>query len=99
MGFSDLERLLEDFDKEFWKHLPGEETIDHTEDHVAKLVGKLATVSEEHGHGSNPDLTILDTEVIPDLLIHGLRLARDRGIDPVWAVTERLNGLRAKFNS
>lgn len=86
------------YDSEYWTHEPGPETICHTERHIGKLMGKIATVAEMYDHGETPDLSALDNEVIPDLLIYAARLANDRGIDLEQAFTSRTEALRQRFS-
>lgn len=86
------------YDSEHWPHEPGDDTIDHSERHITKLAGKLATVAEMHDHGSPADLTQLDSEVIPDLLIFAARLANTRGLDLAELFKARTAQLRQRFS-
>lgn len=98
MNLREIQEAQASFDAAHWAHRPGAETICHSERHIAKLVGKIATVAEEYDHDGTPDLTQLDTEVIPDLLILAARLANDRGIDLRQAFAERTEALKLHFS-
>lgn len=86
------------YDADYWVHSPGSETICHSERHIGKLMGKIATVAEMYDHGGTPDLSQLDHEVIPDLLIFAARLANDRGIDLEQAFIARTEVLVRRFS-
>jgi hypothetical protein len=98
MNLRDVQAEQAVYDSEHWPHQPGAETICHSERHIGKLMGKIATVAEMCDHGETPDLTTLDYEIIPDLLIYAARLANDRGIDLAEAFTARTQQLRERFS-
>lgn len=98
MRLNEVQSLQADYDKRFWGHNAGKETICHSERHIAKLLGKLATAAEIYDHGEEPDLSQLDEEIIPDLLIYAARLANDRGIDLELAFTNRTEELTRRFS-
>lgn len=97
MNLHEIQTEQAEYDAEHWSHKPGEPTICHSERHIAKLSGKIATVAEIFDHGETPDLSVLDAEVIPDLLIYAARLANDRGIDLEQAFINRTRQLREHF--
>lgn len=98
MDLSEIQTTQAAYDAKHWEHAPGAETIAHSERHITKLAGKTATVAEMLDHGEEPDLTQLDTEVIPDLLIYAARLANNRGIDLNEAFKKRTLELEARFS-
>jgi hypothetical protein len=98
MDLHEVQAAQAAYDAEFWTHQPGPETIGHSERHIAKLLGKLATVAEIYDHNETPNLEQLDKEVIPDLLIFAARLANDRGIDLAQAFADRTEVLRERFS-
>jgi hypothetical protein len=77
MDLRDVQIAQAAYDAEHWSHEPGTETISHSERHIGKLMGKIATIAEMYDHGETPDLSKLDAEVIPDLLIFAARLANE----------------------
>lgn len=98
MNLREVQDAQAAYDANFWAHQPGPDTICHSERHIGKLMGKIATVAEMYDHGEAPDLAQLDEEVIPDLLIFAARLANDRGIDLGEAFTARTEALGQKFS-
>jgi hypothetical protein len=98
MNLREVQETQAAYDAVHWSHEPGVQTVSHSERHITKLAGKIATVAEMYDHGEEPDLTQLDVEVIPDLLIFAARLANDRGIDLAQAFTQRTEGLRQRFS-
>ncbi len=90
MTLKEASELLKEFDKKFWV-IPGDNEIKtrHMTLHMAKLLGKMGEVAERNEHRQNPDLTRLKKEVIPDLFIYALRLARLYEIDLEKAYLER----------
>ena len=99
MELSDVQKAQTAYDDLYWQHESGPETICHSERHIGKLLGKLATIAEVYDHGHAPDLTVLDDEIIPDLLIFAARLANDRGISLDDAFATRTEALTARFAS
>lgn len=99
MNLREVQDIQAAYDADFWSHQPGPETICHSERHIGKLMGKIATVAETYDHGETPDLSQLDDEVIPDLLIFAARLANDRNIDLEEVFTARTEALRERFSS
>jgi len=98
MNLGEVQVAQAAYDEKHWSHAPGAETICHSERHIAKLVGKIATVAEQLDHGEEPDLSVLDTQVIPDLLIFAARLANDRGIDLEEGFQKRTSELEQRFS-
>ncbi len=99
MDLREVQAAQAEYDRSFWAHQQGSETISHSERHLAKLLGKLATVAEEYDHEGEPELTQLDEEVIPDLLIFAARLANDRGINLNDAFDQRTATLVERFST
>ena len=98
MNLREVQETQAAYDANHWSHEPGEQTISHSERHITKLAGKIATIAEIYDHGEKPDLAQLDAEVIPDLLIFAARLANDRGIDLAQAFRQRTDGLKQRFS-
>jgi hypothetical protein len=98
MNLSEVQAAQAAYDADNWTHQPGPETICHSERHIGKLMGKIATVAEMYDHGESPNLSQLDSEVIPDLLIYAARLANDRGIDLGQAFSDRTEALKQRFS-
>ena len=98
MDLIEVQSLQEEYDKDHWAHNQGPPTISHSERHIAKLTGKIATVAEMFDHGEEPDLSQLVNEVIPDLLIYAAKLANDRGIDLNEAFRNRTKELKQRFS-
>lgn len=98
MNLSEVQAAQAAYDLDHWAHQPGQETICHSERHIGKLMGKIATVAEMYDHDEIPDLSQLDNEVIPDLLIFAARLANDRGIDLGQAFVDRTESLKLRFS-
>ena len=49
--------------------------------HAAKTLGKLATVVEKWEHGLSADEGVIAKEVVPELLMYALMLAREEGVN------------------
>lgn len=98
MNLREVQEVQAAFDAQHWSHEPGIQTVSHSERHITKLAGKIATVAEMYDHDEMPDLTQLDEEVIPDLLIFAARLANDRGINLSQAFILRTERLRQRFS-
>lgn len=66
--------------------------------HMAKLLGKMGEVSERNEHQQQPDLTVLKKEVVPDLFIYTLRLARlyDTDLEKAYQERQEENKKRVK---
>lgn len=98
MNLQDVQSTQAKFDTSFWNHSPGLETICHSERHIGKLMGKISTIAEAFDHGVEPDLSRLDEEVIPDLLIFAARRANERGINLSEAFVKRTEELKLRFS-
>lgn len=98
MNLQEVQAIQAEYDAENWVHEPGAATISHSERHIGKLMGKIATIAEQYDHGDSPDLTVLNVEIIPDLLIFAARLANDRHIDLEQAFNKRTEALRLRFS-
>lgn len=64
--------------------------------HLAKLLGKLATYLERRHHGAFHQKTVIETEVIPDLLVYCLQLSRLLGTDLDASYLTRLESIFSK---
>lgn len=81
-----------------WAHDPGDATIEHVLLHICKLVGKLGAYCEAAAHGEAPPVDGINTGVIPDLLMHALRLANNAGLDLEELINARWIEVRGKFD-
>lgn len=97
MDLREVQSAQARYDQDHWSHEAGAATICHSERHIAKLCGKIATIAEQYDHGETPDLSMLDDEVIPDLLIFAARLANDRGLDLETALRGRTEQLEERY--
>lgn len=61
----------------------------HTGFHLGKLLGKVMTVEERAEHGI-VDTTIIEEEVIPDLIVFAAQYAETLGVDLAEAYEGRL---------
>jgi len=87
----ELAQVLAEFEKEHWVAPDDVQSVTrHITQHIAKLMGKLGTVTEKWEHGFEPDLTQLKAEVIPDLLYYSLNLAATHQVDLEQAFYKRL---------
>jgi NTP pyrophosphatase (non-canonical NTP hydrolase) len=87
----ELSSILQEFEVENWVAPRDAQSVTrHITQHLAKLMGKLGTVTEQWEHGFDPDLTELRKEVIPDLLYYALNLAATHQVDLEEAFTQRL---------
>jgi len=87
----ELKKILTDFEQENWVAPIGEQgQTRHITLHMAKLMGKLGTVTEGWEHNFEMDLTQLKTEVIPDLLYYAIALAKVHGVNLEEAFLNRL---------
>jgi NTP pyrophosphatase (non-canonical NTP hydrolase) len=99
-SIADLQQLLQEFEKQNWVAPRDSQSVTrHITQHIAKLVGKLGTVTEKWEHGFEPDLTQLKTEVIPDLLYYALNLAHTHDVDLEQAFLNRLEINKDKVDS
>ena len=57
--------------------------------HLGKLMGKFWGIEEQVDHG-HTDTSVLDTEIIPDLLVYAAQLAELQGVDLAEVYQERL---------
>ncbi len=87
----DLQRFQKIYDERFVdKKFEGFEKIRHTTLHVAKLLGKLANYCEKKEEGVNYSPEQIKQEIIPDLLVYCLWLAKEFDIKPDKAYMERM---------
>jgi len=90
MELKQLQQKQDDYDKEYWQHNASElEKIRHITLHVGKLLGKLSAYCEVEEHGKISSTTVIETEVVPDLLVYALQLANLLGVNLETAYLER----------
>lgn len=77
MDTKDLQKAEKEFDEQNWYHknLAIPEQIKHITLHMGKLLGKLSTYCEKIDHNIDFSDEQIRNEVIPDLLMHALRLS------------------------
>lgn len=96
----ELDAILQDFEKQNWVAPRDPKSVTrHITQHIAKLMGKLGTVTEKWEHGFEPDTTQLKTEVIPDLLYYALNLAHAHNVDLEEAFLNRLDINKEKVDN
>jgi hypothetical protein len=71
----------------------------HVAFHVLNAANKLIRHFEQTDHGSEPDTSFIDDEVIPDLLKNALQLAELRGKNIAELYLGRLASLEARNNT
>ena len=98
MTLEQVQKEQAEYDKKFWEHDRGFETIRHSSHHIGKLMGKIAGYCEESEHGELASTKQLDEEVIPDLLIYAVRLANDRGLTLDQVFEKRKEELVKRFS-
>lgn len=79
MDIAKLQTAADEFDELYWVHDPGPATMQHVLLYLVELTGKLAEYCRADGQGDDPPIDQIVEEVIPDLLMHGLRLANQTG--------------------
>ena len=91
MSRKDLQKHQKKYDEKYWQHGQGElENIRHITLHIGKLIGKLSVYCEQQEHGVNYPVDQIRDEVIPDLLMHSLRLANITDVDAINKYFSRL---------
>jgi NTP pyrophosphatase (non-canonical NTP hydrolase) len=96
----ELSEILLDFEKENWVAPRDKKSVTrHITQHMAKLMGKLGTITEKWEHGFEADLAPLKEEVIPDLLYYALNLSMVHSIDLESAFLKRLKINERKVNN
>jgi NTP pyrophosphatase (non-canonical NTP hydrolase) len=90
-SLSEIDAILIDFEKDYWvAPTTRKGKTRHILLHMTKLLGKLGTVVEKWEHGLEIDEKVIAEEIVPDLLIYALMLARDENIDLEKVFIERL---------
>ncbi len=100
MTIQELQNILVEFEKDYW--LAPKEEDEHTRHivlHLAKLLGKIGTISEKRDHGFEVDKGVLKTDVIPDLLYYALALSELYKVDIEKAFLDRLEANKKKVSS
>lgn len=96
----ELQQILIEFEKENWVAPRDAKSVTrHLTQHIAKLMGKLGTITEKWEHDFDPDLTPLKEEVIPDLLYYALSLATTYDVDLEKAFLNRLEINKQKVDT
>ena len=100
LTLKELNSELIEFEKENW--VVGKDVIGKTRHitlHIGKLIGKIAEVAERREHNTDPDLSLLKKEVIPDLLIYALQLSNLYKIDLQTVFFQRLEHNKKRVKS
>ncbi len=84
-GFQDLVRK---FDKKYWQHKPGPDSIKHTYFHLMIALGRTLPSRE---HRPNPEYTY--EQLAGRLLEHAARIANNCGIRSAFGMGERIDSL------
>jgi len=91
ISVDDLRQFQEEYDKRFVDgKFTGFEKVRHTTLHLAKLLGKLSKYCEKKEHGENYPSKEIEEEIIPDLLVYSLWLAREFDVKPDEAYFKRM---------
>lgn len=95
-----INKELLEFEKDFWVvSKDNEGKTRHIALHLGKLIGKIAEVTERREHSLKPDLKVLKSEVIPDLLIYALQLSNLFKVDLQTAFFKRLEHNKRRVRS
>ncbi len=90
MELQQLQQKQEEYDKQYWQHNASKvEKVRHITLHMGKLMGKLSNYCESEEHGKVPSMTMIEKEVVPDLLVYSLQLANLLGVNLETAYLER----------
>lgn len=82
-SMEDLRMFQEEYDRRFVdEKFIGFEKVRHTNLHLAKLLGKLSNYCEKKEHGEDCSPQQIREEIIPDLLVYALWLAREFNVKP-----------------
>ena len=96
----ELDEALVEFEKDYWvapKTRKGKTR--HILLHMTKMLGKLGTVVEKWEHGHEAEEDIIAKEVVPDMFIYALMLAREEGVDLEKVFLDRLEMNKKKVGS
>ena len=98
MEIKELQKFQAEMDKKYWDHEGTiDESIRHITLHLGKLLGKLAAYCEEVDHGKKTSQEIIRNEVVPDLLMHSLRLANLTGVNVEEKYDKRAEQIKKIF--
>ena len=75
------------------------EDMRHTNEHVEGIIGKFAKTLRPVRHGAPLDTSVIEDEVIGDLLYWALHLGNRLGIDVEQAYRKRLLQAQARINA
>ena len=98
MDLKDLQRRQADYDTKGWQHA-GDNLVHirHITLHLGKILGELSALCEAGEHDRDYPTDKIREAVIPDLLMHALRLANHLGIDAEDAFMEREKKNRERY--
>lgn len=78
----ELDRISVEFEKEYWVAPSTRKgKTRHILLHMTKMLGKLATVIEKWEHGLEVEEKVIREEVIADMFMYSLMLAREENVD------------------
>lgn len=93
----ELDTISQEYEKDLWVAPDSRKgKTRHILLHMNKLIGKLGGVVEKWEHDLPVDESVIKTDVIPDLFIYALMLAREEGVDLEQAFLDRWEANRAK---
>ena len=90
MDIKDIQKRQAAYDEKGWQH-SGDELVHlrHVTLHLGKLLGEMSAYCEAREHDREASIDKIQTAVIPDLIMHALRLANHLGVDAETAFLER----------
>jgi hypothetical protein len=90
MDAKNLQKRQADYDLKGWQH-SGDELVHirHVTLHLGKLLGELSSYCEMREHEKDAPVDKIKTAVIPDIIMHALRLANLLGVDAEKAFLDR----------
>lgn len=100
LTLKEINQELLEFEKDNWVVAKDEVgKTRHITLHLGKLLGKISEVAERREHTIEPDLKILKSEVIPDLLIYALQLSNLYKVNLQRAFFKRLEHNKRRVKS
>ena len=95
----EIDQISIEFEKEYWVASSSRQgKIRHILLHMTKMLGKLGGVIEKWEHGLEVDEKVIGQEIVPDLLMYALMIAREEGVDVEKVFLERLEMNKKKVN-
>ncbi len=96
----ELDEISIAFEKDYWVAPKTRKSkTRHILLHMTKMLGKLGGVIEKWEHGLEADEKLIAQEVIPDMFMYALMLAREEGTDIEEAFLNRLEMNKKKVDS